>query len=242
MKTTYKLSNNPLSRTLQDLFNLVFPVYCEYCGESLRQGEDTLCSFCEYQLPKTGFYLEQDNPVEVMFWGRMHIHAAASFLHYQKGEMVQQLIHQLKYHKKPHIGIFLGRLFGQYLMKSQRFADADFIIPVPLHQKKIKIRGYNQSEKIAEGLSQSMDAEKDTVSLIRSVHSSTQTKKTRYERWENVKSIFALSEHAQKLQGKHILIVDDVITTGSTIEGCYIRLNEIPDIKISVVSLACPSI
>lgn len=242
MKTTYKLSDNPLSRTVQDLFNLVFPVYCESCGESLRRGEETLCSFCEYQLPKTGFYFTPDNPVEAMFWGRMQIHAAASFLHYQKGEMVQQLIHQLKYHKKPHIGIFLGRLFGQYLMQSQQFANAEFIIPVPLHPKKIKIRGYNQSEKIAEGLSQSMDAVKDTESLIRSFHSSTQTKKSRYERWENVKSIFTLSEHAQKLEGKHILLVDDVITTGATIEGCYIRLKEIPDTRISVVSLACPSI
>ncbi|MCF8331418.1 MAG: ComF family protein [Bacteroidales bacterium] len=226
-----------------DLFNLVFPVNCEYCGGNLKKGEETLCSFCEYQLPETNYHLTPDNPVETIFWGRIPLYSAASFLHYQKGEMVQQLIHQLKYHGKGHIGIYLGQLFGQHLMQSQRFSTVQYIIPVPLHWKKIKKRGYNQSEKIAEGLAMNMDALKDCKSLERKVHSATQTKKSRYERWENVKSIFTLNETAvSKLENTHILLVDDVITTGATIEGCYLQLGKIPGIKISVASLACPLI
>ncbi|MCF8217962.1 MAG: ComF family protein [Bacteroidales bacterium] len=231
-----------VSEPITDLFRLVFPVYCENCGETLHKGEECLCSFCEYQLPQTHFHLQTDNPVETIFWGRIPVFAAATFLHYQKGEMVQQLIHQLKYHGKGHIGVYLGRLFGQQLMQSQRFNDVNVIIPVPLHWKKKKLRGYNQSEKIAEGLEKSMNAVKDTQSLLRVTHSSTQTKKTRYERWENVKSIFQLSPESSKLENQHVLLVDDVITTGSTIESCFLKLTEINGIRISIVSLACPSI
>ncbi|MFO8086932.1 MAG: ComF family protein [Bacteroidales bacterium] len=233
---------NLINETLGNLFRLVFPVYCQSCGSNLHAGEDTLCSHCEYQLPVTSFHLENDNPVEAIFWGRIELHAAASFLYYQKGEMVQHLIHLLKYHSKPEIGIYLGKLFGQYLMQSQRFADVRYIIPVPLHWKKKKKRGYNQSEKIVDGLVTSMEAEKDIKSLIRKVHTSTQTKKSRYERWENVSSIFEISSQARQLENQHVLLVDDVITTGSTIEACFSTLHEIPAIKISVVSLACPLI
>lgn len=234
---------NLIKAPFLDLFNLVFPVNCEYCGKNLKKGEETLCSFCEYRLPKTNYHLTPDNPVEAIFWGRIPLHSAASFLQYQKGEMVQQLIHQLKYHGKGHIGVFLGQLFGQHLMQSQRFSGIQYILPVPLHRKKIKIRGYNQSEKIAEGLAMTMDAKKDSESLVRKVHSATQTKKSRYERWENVKSIFTLNETAvSKLENTHILLVDDVITTGATIEGCYLQLENIPNVTISVVSLACPLI
>ncbi|MFW6018997.1 MAG: ComF family protein [Bacteroidales bacterium] len=225
-----------------DFFKLVFPVYCENCGETLRKGEECLCSFCEYQLPQTHFHLQPDNPVETIFWGRIEVMAAASFLHYQKGEMVQNLIHQLKYHGKGHIGVYLGELFGQQLMQSHRFNDASVIIPVPLHWKKKKLRGYNQSEKIAEGLEKSMDATKDIESLVRVTHSSTQTKKSRYERWENVQSIFQLSPKSAILENQHVILVDDVITTGSTIESCFLKLKEIDGIRISIVSLACPSI
>lgn len=242
MITALRTTGKYLHYSIEDLINLVFPVNCEYCGKSLRRGEETLCSFCEYQLPKTKFHLQPDNPVEAVFWGRVTVYSAATFLYYQKGEMVQHLIHQLKYHGKGHIGIYLGRIFGQHLNESARFATANRIIPVPLHWKKMKIRGYNQSEKIAAGLSESMDAKLDTESLQRTVHSSTQTKKSRYERWENVKSIFELGKNARELEGKHVLLVDDVITTGSTIEACANRLSEIKDLKISIISLACPVI
>ncbi len=238
LQTTRKL----LLHSVEDLINLVFPVNCEYCGENLRRGEETLCSFCEYQLPKTKFHLQPDNPVEAVFWGRVKLYSAATFLYYQKGEMVQHLIHQLKYHGKGHIGVYLGRIFGQHLNESSRFATADRIIPVPLHWRKMKLRGYNQSEKIAIGLAESMDAVLDTKSLKRTVHSSTQTKKSRFERWENVKAIFELGDKVEELEGKHILLVDDVITTGSTIEACVNRLSAIKDIKVSIISLACPVI
>lgn len=228
--------------SVNDLFDLVFPLKCESCESGLRRSEDCLCAFCEYQLPVTNFHLQPDNPVETIFWGRIRLYSAAAFLYYQKGEMVQDLILKLKYQGKGHVGVYLGRLFGQLLMQSQGFSTADFIIPVPLHWKKKKIRGYNQSEKIAEGLAESMEAQIDTQSLIRAVHSSTQTKKSRYERWENVKSIFQLTGYASKLENKHVILVDDVITTGATIEACFLKLDEVPGISISIVSLACPTI
>jgi ComF family protein len=149
---------------------------------------------------------------------------------------VQNLIHQLKYKRQRNVGIELGRLFGIELLQSPGFSNVDFIIPVPLHPKKLSKRGYNQSLMIAEGLQKSMNAEIFT-GLQRNIHSSTQTKKSRYERWENVKGIFVL-EQQEKLENKHILLVDDVLTTGATLEACATVLSEVPGITINIATLA----
>ncbi|MFO8054809.1 MAG: ComF family protein [Bacteroidales bacterium] len=242
MQNLIRLAVSRLIKPVNDLFNLVFPFHCEYCGQTLKQGENVLCSFCEYQLPLTHFHFHYNNPVEAIFWGRVFIESAASFLYYQKGEMVQHLIHQLKYHNKGHTGIYLGGLFGEHLLQSRRFSGAEVIIPVPLHWKKERFRGYNQSDKIAHGLAESMRLVKDTGSLRRRAHSVSQTHKARYDRWKNVHNIFELSDSASWLEGRHILLVDDVITTGATIEACANKLYEIKNVRLSVVSLACPNI
>ncbi len=151
--------------------------------------------------------------------------------------MVQRLIHQLKYKGNYEIGVFLGKLCGSKLKDSEYFNTADVIIPVPLHWKKVKKRGYNQSEMFAKGLSKIMGAELNTTVLSRKVHTETQTRKSRQERWKNVSDVFELSAPGQ-LTGKHILLVDDVITTGATLEASATRLCSIPDVKISIATIA----
>jgi ComF family protein len=165
---------------------------------------------------------------------------ATAFLFFTKDGKVQQMIHQLKYSKKPEIGIYLGKLFGKYLSESPCFQGIDVIIPVPLHPKKNKTRGYNQSEKIAVGLSQTMNIVVDTTSFVRRTETETQTRKNRFSRWENVKEVFAVADE-NALKSKHILLVDDVITTGATIEGCIRKLTAMEGVRVSVVSLAIPT-
>ncbi len=167
----------------------------------------------------------------------MPLHAATAFLFFNKGGITQNLIHGLKYKKKKNNGLFLGSLFGNDLSKSELFKDADLLIPVPLHPKKQQKRGYNQSELIARGMETSMNAKLNTTILKRVVFTKSQTKKSRFERWENVKDIFHW-ESPEELKGKHIILVDDVITTGATMEACLQHLIEIPDVKISVAAIA----
>ncbi len=226
---------------LGDFFSLFYPELCQACGEPLMKGEEVICTLCHFHLPKTWFHHDQDNQLTRSFWGRVYLNAAAAFLYFQKGSRVQQLLHRLKYEGHKEIGIYIGKVYGLELMKSPWFRNADVIIPVPLHIKKLRKRGYNQSEMFAEGLAQTMDAKLETGCLYRVVHSSTQTRKSRFQRWENVEDIFRI-RHPEKLQGKHILIVDDVITTGATIESCAQALMTVPGVKVSAVAIAYASV
>jgi ComF family protein len=221
---------------INHLVNLFYPNICQSCGNSLNEQEKVICISCQLRLPKTGFHMHEENPVARIFWGRVNLHAATSFLFFSKMGKVQNLIHRLKYKQQKEVGIVLGRMFGNELLNSPFFTDIDFIIPVPLHPKKTKIRGYNQSLMIANGLSESMGIEVNN-DLQRKTHSSTQTKKSRYARWENVKDIFEIL-NTEKLEGKSVLLIDDVLTTGATLEACASVLSEIPDIKISIATLA----
>ncbi len=208
------------------------------CGRSLFKYEECVCTFCLYHLPKTNFHLEEDNPVSRLFWGKAKICSAASMFYFYKGGRVQHLMHQLKYKEHKEIGIYLGKLYGKELSKTPLFNTSEYIIPVPMHPKKQKKRGYNQSEIIAMGLSQSMNIPVDIKTLVKTTKTETQTKRSRFNRWENVKEVFELKEH-DHLVNKHILLVDDVITTGSTLESCVINLLKIQGIKISIASMAC---
>ena len=218
--------------------DLFFPRICLVCGEKLYQQEEILCSKCLYDLPRTNFHLEPKNQLEMMFWGRFPVEKATALLYFKKGSGYRKLIHQLKYKGKPGIGIFMGRLLAEDL--SDWATGIDYIVPVPLHPKKKKIRGYNQSEIIANGLSEILKIPVDNQTLIRSTFTQTQTRKARYERWENVKSVFAVS-NSQTFQGKHILLVDDVITTGATLEGSVQALLNIRDLKISIAAIGMAS-
>ena len=224
-------------KALQYLIDLFYPRLCLACGRKLLRHEFVLCSYCQVKLPKTRFHHRRDNPVEVLFWGRCKIEYGAAFYKYLKGGNVQELIHNFKYKGFQEIGLFVGEKYGEELMQTKVFSNIDYIIPVPLHPKKMRIRGFNQSEVFGRGLASSMSAELEVGNLHRIVHSDTQTRKSRWDRYKNVASIFGISD-AQKLKGKHILLVDDVITTGSTIEACVVKLQEVEDIKISVVAMA----
>ncbi len=222
---------------VDDFLSLFFPRICYACGNSLYKNEQTLCTYCMFRLPKTNFHLESDNPVSRMFWGRVKLEAAAAFCYYRKDGKVQNLIHQFKYKGKKEIGPFLGKLYGDHLKNTDLFKDINFIIPVPLHPKKIRIRGYNQSELFGQGLSEAMGIALDKSSLIRNLASATQTKKSRYKRWENVESIFSV-KNKDHLIGAHILLVDDVITTGSTLEACAQELLRVEGVRVSVATMA----
>ena len=222
---------------LNDFLSLVFPKVCHACGKSLLKKEDCICTHCLYHLPKTNFHLYADNPVVKLFWGRTPIASASSMYSFSKGGKVQQLIHQLKYRGKKEIGISLGKHYGIELKKSPLFSSANVVMPVPLHRKKMKKRGYNQSETFAQGIAQSMDIESPANVLLRKFSSDTQTRKSRFARWKNVEEIFCVVA-PEKLEGKHVLLVDDVVTTGSTLEACANKILEVPGTKVSVATIA----
>lgn len=221
-----------------DLLSLFSPPVCCACATVLVRGEQTLCVNCLMKLPQTNFHRMRDNMIEKSFWGRIRIERATSFFFFVKGNDFQHLLHALKYKGRSDIGVYLGKRFGNELVTHPDFRHFDRIIPVPLHTDKLKKRGYNQSEMIARGMSKAMNIPVDTKTLIRSTFTETQTKKSRIERWENVKSVFAANPDTN-LNGCHILLVDDVLTTGATIEGCaQALLDKNPDVKISVATLA----
>lgn len=227
-----------LKQVGNDLLSLFFPRVCLACGNSLFRNEEVLCFACLYHLPKTGFHLLEDNPVARQFWGKINFESAASFYYFSKGGKVQHLVHQFKYKGYKEIGAYIGKLYGTELVKSPLFSNVTAVIPVPLHPRKQAKRGYNQAEWFAKGLANSMGIELDITSLVRAFASETQTRKTRFNRWENVKEIFKIDDIGRQA-GKHVLLVDDVITTGSTLEAAGHSLLQVPGIKISVASIAC---
>lgn len=230
----------PFSRILgwaDDLLWLIYPELCVACDKPLNSGEKCICTSCRFHLPKTNFHSEPVNPIIKHFWGKVKVEAAAALFLFTKGEKVQHLIHQLKYQKRKDIGVFLGELYGYDLKKCDPFGCVDVIIPVPLHPKKLKKRGYNQSECFAEGLSLSLKVPCDVKSLKRKKETQTQTRKHRFERFENVNSVFAVT-NPDLVQGKHILLVDDVITTGSTLVACAEALLEVPGTRVTIAALA----
>ena len=221
---------------LYDFINLVFPKVCPACGELLVRNERVICYRCLYHLPRTDFHLKEDNPVAQMFWGRVLLEHAASYCLFQKGSRIRRLIHALKYGGNQEIGEELGRQFG-YELKPTVFSNAELVIPGPLSKRKKRKRGFNQSECIARGLAQALEKPLNTTALIRSRHTRTQTSRSRYERWLNVEHSFVVANPGEIAQ-KHILLVDDVVTTGATIEACASELLAVPGTKVSAVTLA----
>jgi ComF family protein len=221
---------------LDDFISLIFPRLCYACGNHLLRNEKLICTQCFISIPRTNYHLTVDNPVEQLFWGRCQICKAAAFSFYNKESRIRKLIHNLKYKGIREVGYELGRIYGHSLKTSGFTENMDLIIPVPLHPSKLRKRGFNQSEYISMGLADATGLHLELKSLIRINLSETQTNKSRYERWMNVEGIFAVTE-SEKLKGKHILLVDDVITTGSTLEACAIELLKIDDVKVSVAAL-----
>ena len=222
---------------LSDLFNLMYPDLCIVCGENLMKNEHYICLSCLYKIPKTNYHNLNDNPIEKRFWGKVPIIRGTAFFFFQKGSPFQKLLHSLKYKGNKEIGRVLGKYAAVDLLESSDFASVDIIIPVPLHPKKFQKRGYNQSEWICMGLSEILEKPMDTSTLIRTSENTTQTKKTVFERYKNTEGIFELSNNTTLIM-KHVLLVDDVLTTGSTLEACVRALLGTEGIKVSIFTLA----
>ena len=225
-------------KLLKSLINLLFPRTCAACGNLLLEGEDTVCTTCRFLLPKTGYEQHSDNPLAQIFYGQMPFNAVMAEFFFSKTGKVQHLIHGLKYHHCRENGIFLGQEIGKSLLQAPYYQGIDFIVPIPLHPKKEKIRGYNQSHVIAEGISEILNIPIAENCLVRRVFTDTQTKKSREDRWQNVKDIFEV-KNPEKLKGKHVLLVDDVLTTGATLLSAGKSLLQVEGIKISVATAAC---
>lgn len=220
-----------------DFLDLLFPRTCPTCGIVLNRNDNWLCSSCIIDMPESDYWKIATNPVNQIFWGRVPIVFASAYLLFSKGSKYRQLIHRLKYKGDQESGIQLGKYFGNHIKRESLYPKIDYIIPVPLHSKKEKKRGYNQSACIAEGLSSTLNVPVLEQILYRKLNTRTQTKMNREERWHNVSEAFAVN-HPEILSGKHILIVDDVITTGVTIEHCAKILNRSIDCKISIACIA----
>jgi ComF family protein len=220
-----------------DFISLLFPRKCYACGSHLVRNESLICTECYVVIPRTNYHTLTDNPVAQLFWGRCMIEKAAAFSYYNKGSRIRKLIHNLKYKGIRELGYDLGRIYGLSLDSSGFMDDIDLIIPVPLHPEKKQIRGYNQSEIISFGIADAAHLPVEVNSLVRTIVSATQTKRSRYERWTNVEGIFEVID-PQAIMRKHVLLVDDVITTGSTIESCVNELLKTEGVKVSVVALA----
>jgi len=222
---------------INDFLSLIYPRYCEACEENLFKHEDLLCNKCLLTLPKGRYHLQTHNELELLFAGRIPTISVMSLFVYQKCGRVQKILHAIKYQQQKELARFAGKLFAGENEIKNTLSGVDFVLPIPLHKNKLKVRGYNQSQLFAEGICSTLNIPLDAESLTRVRETSTQTKKRKYQRWENVEGIFEVA-YPTKLEGKHVLLVDDVITTGATLEAAWQALKHCRDIKISIASIA----
>jgi ComF family protein len=222
---------------INDFLSLIYPRHCEACSRNLYRHEAHICNHCRINLPRSNYHKQAVSPMHMTFAGRVPLIMACSYFLYEKSGKVQKLLHAIKYQEQQELARYLGRLYAEDLQAAKTFAGVDLILPVPLHKNKLKIRGFNQSEEFAKGLAQGLQKDMSTHHLNRVMDTKTQTRKKKYERWENVDGIFQVQE-AGTLYGKHILLVDDVVTTGATIEASWQALKQIEDVKVSLVSIA----
>lgn len=221
---------------INDIFFLLFPPSCAVCGRLLTETEKSICSFCLLELPRTNYHSDKESPVAKLFWGRVDITHVSSWFHFYKGSPYQGLLHKLKYKGQKEVGIDMGRYFAAEIRNTE-FAAADLIIPVPLHPGKKRKRGYNQSEMIARGMNKIFNIRMDTTSLIRTNKTETQTKKNRFERFLNMEGNFIVTDR-EAIINKSVLLIDDVVTTGSTLEACATVLLEKGCREVLILTLA----
>ncbi len=226
---------------LKNIFNstihLLYPHVCTGCGSDLLDEDNLLCLKCIHDLPHTNFANLANNPVEKYFWGRIPLQAAYSQFYFSKEFLIQHLIHQLKYKGDTKIGFYLGELMGKTILKADRFKNIDALIPLPLYAEKEHKRGYNQAAVICDGMSSVMNVPVYNMYVIRQHATETQTRKHRTERWENVKDSFKVVKE-KELAGKHLLLVDDVVTTGATLEACGSVILQTVGTTLSIATLA----
>ena len=221
----------------EDFVTLFFPNHCLGCSCSLFKGEEILCTRCILELPKTKYHEVLESPIKLRMEGRIQLTYALAFLRFRKTGVVQHLLHQLKYNNHPEIGVRLGKLYAKELVESGFDIAFDMIIPIPLHRSRKRRRGYNQSEKFAEGLSEFLQIPWDEEIVERRIKTTSQTHKSKIERWENVKDVFFI-KYPERIIGKRILLVDDVITTGATLEACGHQLLKHGCSELSIACIA----
>lgn len=222
---------------INDFLSLIYPRHCEACANSLFKHETFICNHCRLNLPKSNYHKNTENELTRTFAGRVPLQNSLCFYLFEKNGKVQKLLHAIKYQNQKELALFVGSLYAKDLEKEKPINDFDVIVPIPLHRKKLKVRGFNQSEWFAKGLAGVLKKPLDISSFERAQETSTQTKKKKYQRWENVEGIFSL-KNKQAFINKHILLVDDVITTGATIEAAWMALKDVEGVKISVASIA----
>ncbi|MFI1772970.1 ComF family protein [Thalassobellus citreus] len=222
---------------LKSILNLFFPKVCYACHNLLNDNEDTICIDCRHDLPITNFHFNDNDAVKKVLYGRAKIENGTALFRFEKKGLVQQLIHGLKYKGYEHIGFVLGNWLGGELKTLDSYKNIDIVIPVPLHKKKLKKRGYNQVTKFGQQLAEALNADYKEDVLIKITNTKSQTNKGRFSRWTNTNELFAL-KNTKTINNKHILLVDDIITTGATLEACILVLNQTKNIKISIATMA----
>ncbi|SNA83756.1 putative amidophosphoribosyltransferase [Flavobacterium psychrophilum] len=228
---------NIIDKMLKNLIKLFFPAICSGCSEMLLQNEHTICILCRHKMPFTTDLLVDDNQSFKKFYGRIPIEHASSMLYYHKKGIVQQLIHNLKYKNHQEVGLILGEWYAHDLNKSEKLKNIDYIIPVPLHKKKLKERGYNQVTTFGKAIAKGLEKEYDDTVLVRCQYAVTQSKKNLINR--NAVSENSFEAHfSEGHHNKHFLLIDDVLTTGATLEACGKAIFKIPGAKLSIVTIA----
>lgn len=220
-----------------DFLNLLYPKLCYSCESSLGSNEIILCTTCLHALPRTNYHLEMDNPVEKIFHGRIPIENATALLLFEKKGMVQKLIHNLKYRGHKEIGPYLGAWLGSELQNLPAWKEITAVVPVPLHKKKLKVRGFNQVAGFGEELAKALKVPFYDDILLKISATQTQTLKKRFARWGAIDETFVLKEPSA-LENGHVLLVDDLVTTGATLEACAHKLLQIPKLKLSIATMA----
>lgn len=225
------------SKIINDINTILLPPICFGCNAQLFRGEHLLCTVCRYDLPITDYNFDEENEIDRIFYGRVRIEKASSFLFFSKTGIVKNLLHQLKYKNQEHISDFLGDWYGKIMLKQGFSTAIDAVIPVPLHPKKHKKRGYNQVDAFAKQLAKHLNSNFVNDVLIKTANTRTQSKKNRLNRLQSGKNLYEVKE-TERLKSKKILLVDDIVTTGATLEACATALHSIENIDIYVATMA----
>lgn len=222
---------------LSKLVNLFFPKTCQACDHILTDYETHICVKCRHELPLTNYHYERPEVVKKIFYGRVELETATALFYFHKEGLVQHLLHKLKYKGQEQLGQVFGVWLGAELQESSYFKSIDVVIPVPVHSKKLKQRGYNQVALFAQYIAKSLNAYYDDSVLLKSMNTKTQVFQSREERFQSVANTF-YTKNLSRIDGKHVLLVDDVITTGATIEACALVLNSGAKIRLSLATIA----
>ncbi len=227
-----------ISSLIEDTSRLLLPHLCMGCGSDALERSSIVCAKCVLKLPATNHFVQTKNEVFEKFAGRIKIEQAASMFYFTKQSVLQHLMVQLKYHGHAKTGLILGAMLGHQLSKAPQFSDISVVVPLPLNEQKLHQRGYNQAALIAKGITEVWPKPYNDTALSRSIFTQTQTKKNRISRFENMEDVFIVNDRTA-LEGQHALLIDDIVTTGATLEACGLQMLTIPSLKISFATVAC---